>query len=164
MCKIQKQLYPAVFSIDTSGNGANLNIEKKHQENIEELVSVLAGKVMGDIENLVKDVTGGSEVKMEPDMTSPLLQEVARLGEKEPYGMRGGQLVLIFTDGQKVHHKLGIIALDPDTIETYQLQINLFESKDGLDRMRNMMRKMWGQPRRVILDKFHIKKKRLYGP
>merc|ERR1719446_852416 len=92
------------------------------------------------------------------------MREAVRLGESEPYGVRGGVIIITFTNGEGQRRRLGRIPLDQDTMETYELEVEVFESREAGVWLGNALRKVWGQAKVTTLDtKFQLTKRKLYG-
>lgn len=134
------------------------------EERLAQLVAELADTVMDELRRLVAEATEASQVEFSQSSAEVLMKEVVRLGESEPYGVRGGVVVITFTNWEGQTRRLGRIRLDEDTIETYELEVEVFESKEAAVRLGNALRRVWGQAKVTTMDtKFQLTKRKLYG-
>lgn len=157
MCPIHKNL-----------NNNNNDMEQRKRDlvaaRLAGLVAELADTVMGEMRRLVAKAADTSEVDFSPASAEVLMREAVRLGELEPYGVRGGVVVITFTNWEGETRRLGRIPLDQDTIETYELEIEVFESRETATWLGNAFRKVWGQAQVTSMDtKFQLTKRKLYG-
>jgi len=134
------------------------------EERLAGLVAELADTVMDELRRLVAEATEASQVEFSQSSAEVLMREAVRLGESEPYGVRGGVIIITFTNGEGQRRRLGRIPLDQDTMETYELEVEVFESREAGVWLGNALRKVWGQAKVTTLDtKFQLTKRKLYG-
>lgn len=153
------------FHISQINNNNDMEQTKRDllQERLAGLVTELADTVMGELRRLVAKAADTSAVDFSPASAEVLMKEAVRLGELEPYGVRGGVIVITFTNSEGETRRLGRIPLDQDTIETYELDIEVFESRETAAWIGNAFRKVWGQAKVTTMDtKFQLTKKKLY--
>lgn len=158
--------YPLAISSYTEDNN---NVDDfsvfKHvqEERLSKLLSALSGSVMSAVIKCLSKVVEVDEVNVPPSTIQEILTEMVRLGELEPYGVRGGTLVVLFEDRLGKKHKIGRFPLDPDTISTYELQLALYENKEFKVKLSSLIRRLSGQTQQLIVDSYYqLKKKKLY--
>lgn len=133
------------------------------KQRLESLVAILEKAVMKGIMNVLAKVVEVDNVLMPSTAITTLLKEIVELGESEPYGVRGGTLVVMFVDRLGKTHKIGKFALDPTTISTYELHIQLFEDKHVKVKLAALIRRLAGRSQQLMVDShFQLKKKKLY--
>jgi len=88
------------------------------------------------------------------------------MAEEEPYGVRGGTLVVSFSprpNDKLAPIKIGMFDLDKVTLPTFELHLTLQATSSVTERIRNLVRKLRGKPPQMVIDtKFHVYKKKLY--
>lgn len=137
-----------------------LQIQKQR---LESLVSILEKAVMKVVMNSTAKVMEVDNVLMSSTAITTLLKDIVELGESEPYGVRGGTLVVMFVDRLGKTHKIGNFALDPTTISTYELHVKLIEDEHVKVKLAALIRRLSGRSQQLIVDShFQLKKKKLY--
>ena len=68
-----------------------------------------------------------SEVEMPLSVISRIVSEVVSLSELEPCGVRGGTIVVMFSSEPQ---PVGRIQVDPSTVPTFQLILNILPQTD----------------------------------
>ena len=105
------------------------------------------------------------------DLPTPTLQQILNqmiiLAEREPYGVRGGTLVVMFspsTTSPSTHPtKIGRFPLDPTTVSTYELHLTLQSTNQVKLKLANLVRRLQGKKVMLVVDnKFTLVKKKLY--
>ena len=105
------------------------------------------------------------------NMPTPILNQVLTkmvlLAEREPYGVRGGTLVVMFspppTSTNTSPIKIGRFPLDPTMVSTYELHLTLQPTNQVKLKLANLLRRLQGkQAKLVVDDKFTLVKKKLY--
>jgi len=93
-----------------------------------------------------------------------ILTKIILLAEREPYGVRGGTLVVLFSfSPDQAPVKIGRFQLDPSKVSTYELHLTLRCLDQMKLKLKNMLRKLQGkQPKFVVDDEFLLVKKKLY--
>merc|ERR1719233_1760084 len=89
------------------------------------------------------------------------------LAEEEPYGVRGGTLVM-FSPPRTLptyptFRKIGRYPMDATMVSTYELHLTLQESCPVKLKLANLFRKLQGKAAKLVVDeKFVLVKKKLY--
>ena len=105
------------------------------------------------------------------DLPTPTLQQILNqmiiLAEREPYGVRGGTLVVMFspstTSPSTPPTKIGRFPLDPTTVSTYELHLTLQSTNQVKLKLANLVRRLQGKKVMLVVDnKFTLVKKKLY--
>jgi len=105
-----------------------------------------------------------------------VLKGMVTLGEQEPYGVKGGTLVVNFggagmvvgeDDDEEVDANsltnVGKFPLNSSVISTFELELILFPSTAFRHKLENLIRKLKGKSSKVVIrDEFILKKKKLY--
>jgi len=125
--------------------------------------------------NVFKQVMGrcksaGKEVVIDASTINAIFSSVVALSESEPYGIRGGSLVVLFAPAPNSEDspvKIGKFPLDPCTVTTFELYLTIQANTAVGTRVRetltNFVRKIGGKPTQVHIDpKFKLIKKKLY--
>lgn len=157
--------YPVTITDHYSNNNNQHSImEVVMQERLNTLMAALSVTVMKEVKTLVKRATGAEEVVL-PNNTNDILREAIELGEQEPYGVRGGALVVTFTDADGQKMDVGRVPLDPcpGTVQTYELELDLFQNNNIKMWVLNIGRRIRGRAVHVVIDNhFHLSKTKLY--
>jgi len=117
-----------------------------------------------------KSLGAGKEVIIDASTINAIFSSVVALSESEPYGVRGGSLVVLFApapNSKDTPVKIGHFPMDPSTVATFELHLTIQASMAVTTRVRqtltNFVRKIGGKPTQVHIDpKFKIIKKKLY--
>jgi len=117
-----------------------------------------------------KSLGGGKEVIIDASTINAIFSSVVALSESEPYGVRGGSLVVLFApapNSKDTPVKIGHFPMDPSTVATFELHLTIQASMAVTTRVRqtltNIVRKIGGKPTQVHIDpKFKLIKKKLY--
>ena len=105
------------------------------------------------------------------DLPTPTLNQILNqmiiLAEREPYGVRGGTLVVMFspstTSPSTPPTKIGRFPLDPTTVSTYELHLTLQSTNQVKLKLANLVRRLQGKKAMLVVDnKFTLVKKKLY--
>jgi len=97
-----------------------------------------------------------------------IVKKMVVLAEEEPYGIRGGTLVVMFSPPQTSStyptlRKIGRFPMDPTMVSTYELHLTLQESCPVKLKLVNLFRKLQGKAAKLVVDeKFVLVKKKLY--
>jgi len=111
----------------------------------------------------------GPQITM--DLPTPtlnhILNQMVLLAEREPYGVRGGTLVVMFspppTSSNTTPTKIGRFPLDSTTVSTYELHLTLQSTNQVKLKLANLVRRMQGKQAKLVVDnKFSLVKKKLY--
>jgi len=133
------------------------------QERLVQLLTALRSSVFRQVLRRVEKVAERDEVTISPATTVAILQELVAHGEREICGVRGGILVVQFTDRAGKLHKIGRFPLDPYTTPTYQLHLHLQENTNFKTVMENLVRKVSGQgPLTLLSSNYKLEVKKLY--
>jgi len=117
-----------------------------------------------------KSLGAGKEVIIDASTINAIFSSVVALSESEPYGVRGGSLVVLFApapNSKDTPVKIGHFPMDPSTVATFELHLTIQASMAVTTRVRqtltNFVRKIGGKPTQVHIDpKFKMIKKKLY--
>eukprot|EP00092_Neocalanus_flemingeri_P004161 GFUD01004476.1.p1 GENE.GFUD01004476.1~~GFUD01004476.1.p1 ORF type:complete len:195 (+),score=31.82 GFUD01004476.1:102-686(+) len=95
-----------------------------------------------------------------------ILTQMILLGEREPYGVRGGTLVVMFGPPPTQTSspiKIGRFPLDPTTVSTYELHLTIQSTSPVKLQFANLWRRMQRKQEKLVVDdKFSLVKKKLY--
>ena len=101
----------------------------------------------------------GGEVEVAEGLMVRMVDRLVTLSEREPCGLRGGSLVILFSP----HSPLLTLQLDPNTVPTFQMTLILRPATDLRTRIVNFVRKLRGKPSKIILDNnFSAQTKKFY--
>ena len=114
---------------------------------------------------------GSSTMLSLPSPTmNKIVKQMVVLAEEEPYGVRGGTLVVMFSPPQTsttypTLRKIGRFPMDPTMVSTYELHLTLQEACPVKLKLKlaNLFRKLQGKTAKLVVDeKFVLVKKKLY--
>jgi len=112
---------------------------------------------------------GSSTILSLPTPTmNRIVKQMVVLAEEEPYGVRGGTLVVMFSPPQTAPtyptlRKIGRFPMDPTMVSTYELHLTLQEACPAKLKLANLFRKLQGKTAKLVVDeKFVLVKKKLY--
>jgi len=97
-----------------------------------------------------------------------ILNQMVLLAEREPYGVRGGTLVVLFgpprtTPTSPSPVKIGRFPLDPTMVSTYELHLTLQPTDKVKLKLANLMRRIQGKQAKLVVDEnYSLEKKKLY--
>jgi len=140
------------------------------EERLRSLLDILTRTIHGVITRCSKVLELGPDMKMElPKSTlNKILKQLVNLGESEPYGVRGGTLVVMFCSSSSTHSnlapvKIGKFPLDPQTVSTYELHLTIKSTNQLKLKVANILRRIQGKNGRLIVDDdYCLEKKKLY--
>jgi len=111
----------------------------------------------------------GSEKMLEisTETLSSIASQIVILAEREPYGVRGGTLVVMFgpplSSPNSKSEKIGKFPLDPSVVSTYELHLTLRPIEQVRLKLINLVRRFQGKKGKVVVDeKFTLEKKKLF--
>jgi len=167
LSSLYQTCYPLAVTSYIEDDMMNNNIEDQFQhlerERLTKLLAVLGSTVFKQMLRSMEKVMEVDRVLVDPETTMNILKEVVYQGEREPCGVRGGTLVVLFSDRLGVLHRVGRFSLDPATIPTYELHLTLTEDKTIKVKFENLLRKISGLcPNTVIRPGFTLRKRKLY--
>ena len=137
--------------------------EHLEQERFNHLLTALGNTVFTTVLRRMEKVLEVGEVLISPATATTILKDIILAGEREPYGVRGGVLIVTFSDRRGRATKMGRFPLDSATNATYELKLNLVEDRNMKVVLENVVRKVIGQnPLIFIGSKFKMEKKKLY--
>jgi hypothetical protein len=109
------------------------------------------------------------QLELLPGTLSQILRDIVVLAEREPYGVRGGNLVVLFSPSKRSKSgsappvKVGTFPLDSGRVATFELHLHLSPSNNVKNKLTNLARRICGQPDKMVIDpKFKLTKKKLY--
>jgi len=139
------------------------NLENLLQERLTKLLNALRSTVFKQVLLRMAKTLEVGEVLLSRNTATQILQEIVYQGEREPYGVRGGILVVLFNDRFGKVHKMGRFPLDSSTISTYHIHLTLVENTNFKVVWDNLVRKMIGvEPAILLSNSFTLEKKKLY--
>ena len=116
-----------------------------------------------------------SFLEMSCDLLNNLVAELVLLGEQEPYGVMGGNLILNFgsvinersTKGAEIQSpkfvKIGNFSLGEYLVSTFELHLTLFPCTKFKHKVENWIRKLRGKPTKIMVcENFSLTKRKLY--
>ena len=140
--------------------------EMMRRERSANLVSDLINIFKSDILSICKkalELEPESEMLLEDRILDVIISDIIRLGEKEPYGVLGGIIVVHFVRGSGDVKRIGKFAINSNTIPTFELHLRLASSTNLLHKMSNLMKRMQARPPLLFVDeKFQLDKVKLY--
>jgi len=129
----------------------------------QELLSALSNTILKQVLKRMTKVLETGEVLLSPLTASQILKSLVYQGELEPYGVRGGTLVVLFRDRLGKLVKLGRFPLDKYTNSTYEMHLTLQENTNFKLKVENLMRRIAGlDPVLVLGSEFKLEKRKLY--
>ena len=157
-----------------AGDDLNLTLDDAfkllEREQLENLTKELQGhfctKVLPICAKMVH-IEHGSLLDLPSDIMKKILVEMVALGEKEPYGVMGGTLVVncvLETPANITKStRIGRFPLKPELPSTFELHLTLFPSTQVKHRIANLMEKIQGKPEKIVIDqKYILSKMKLY--
>jgi len=109
----------------------------------------------------------GNQAKMNlpSHVKKNILDQLVLLAENEPYGVRGGALVVMFSPSPTSPNpiKIGRFPLDSSVVSTFELHLTLQPTRQVKQKLANLIRKLQGKATILEVDeKFVLVKKKLY--
>lgn len=159
-------LEESLSSFNQSLDDAFQHLEK---ERLAALFKILTRTLNQVIYRCSKVLELGPQIMM--DLPTPTLENILNqmvlLAEREPYGVRGGTLVVMFSPLPALSNtapiKIGRFQLDPTTVSTYELHLTLQPSNQLKLKLANLVRRLQGKAAKLVVDeKFSLVKKKLY--
>jgi len=137
--------------------------ENLEQERLKELLSALSNSLLKQVLRRISKVLEIGEVFLSPIAASKIIKELVYQGEREPYGVRGGTLVVLFCDRLGKQTKMGKFPLDAYTNSTYEMHLTIHQDTNIKVKMENLVRKMTGlEPIMMLAPEFKLEKRKLY--
>ena len=166
------------FASKINEENANDNLDKMldetfkllEQEQMENLTQALNNHFLSKVLPLcvkVLDLELGSLLDLPGETLQQILCMMVFLGEKEPYGVKGGTLVVNFgfesSNSDNKSMRIGRFPLRPDITSTFELHLTMHPSTLVKHQMANWLEKFQRKPQRIVIDKnFVLTKKKLY--
>jgi len=133
------------------------------QERLNKLLNALRSTVLKQVLGRMAKILEVGEVVLSRNTATQILQELVCQGEREPYGVRGGVLVVLFNDRLGRVHKMGRFPLDSSTTSTYHIHLTLVENRNFKVVLDNLVRKVTGlEPAILLANTFRLEVKKLY--
>jgi len=164
MSRMYQTCYPLAVStyVDEEQEMESV-FENLEQERFNNLLNALGNTVFKQVLRRMEKILEVGEVLISPATATTILKDLILCGEREPYGVRGGTLVVLFSDRLGGVHKMGRFPLDSSVTSTYEIKLNLVEDRNIKVKLENLVRKVTGQAPLVFLgSKFQLEKKKLY--
>lgn len=149
--------------------------EKERRRGLSEsLKKTMVGKIIPRCTKVLS-LGSGASVELSADTLENVVTDMVDLGEQEPYGLKGGTLILNF--GSVVNEKsekgnvsqvpklvkIGKFPLGDGIVSTFELHLTLYPSNHMKHKLDNMIRKLEGKPTKIaISENTTITKKKLY--
>jgi len=166
LSKVYQTCYPvAVTSYiqDDVAQSTEDVFENLEEERLILLLGALSNTLLKQVLRRISKVLEIGDVVLSPLAASKIIKELVYQGEREPYGVRGGTLVVLFCDRLGNETKMGKFPMDVNTNSTYEMHLTLKQDANLKVKMANMMRKMAGlEPVMVLSPSFKLEKKKLY--
>jgi len=169
LSRVYATCYPvAVTSLTGSCNGSGSHADELESGNLEQerlakLLNALNNTVIKQVLGRMAKILEVGEVLLSRNTATQILQELVYQGEREPYGVRGGILVVLFNDRFGKVHKMGRFPLDSSTTSTYHIHLTLSENRNFKVVWDNWVRKVTGvEPAILLSTSFTLEKKKLY--
>jgi len=164
LSRVYQACYPlAVSSYKEEDETTEDVFEDLEQERLSCLLVALRNTVFKQVLKRIEKVAELEHVIISPHTTLSLLEKIVYLGEREPCGIRGGTLVVLFSDRSGTSHKIGRFPMDAGTVSTYQIHLTLKEDRNFKIRMENLMRKIAGHGAITVVGPLYtVEKKKLY--
>jgi len=131
---------------------------------------LLTRKLKQVLDRCSKVLDQGSNITMSlpTAVMNHILNQMVTLAEQEPYGVKGGTLVVMFSPfltspTYPTPIKIGRFPLDPFKVSTYELHLTLQVNCAVKVKLANLIRKLQGKAVKLeVSEKFLIEKKKLY--
>jgi len=131
-------------------------------ERLEQMYTLVIRTIKEVLSHARKVLEVDGEVVLTPVDMSAIVESVVRLGESEPYGVQGGNLVVLFSPPGCPTIRVGSFPLDPTRVATFQLRLVLHPQVGPRAKLANLLRKLGGKREKVVMEKFELTKKKLY--
>jgi len=183
MSALYKECYPLAITpyreesqeVHVNNNNCNTGeledlFELLEKERLAALIEMLAGTIFKRVLAQTRKVLElEGDLELSPVTLSLILRSIVQLAENEPYGVRGGTLVVLFSPspssskGSSSPVKVGTFPLDSGKVATFELHLHLTPLNNTMQKISNLARRMTGKPDKIVIDhKFSITKKKLY--
>lgn len=158
-------------SMDTFNQSLDDAFQHLEKERLAALMKILKRTLMNQVlYRCSKVLELGPMITLE--LPSPtmhqILNQIIILAEREPYGVRGGTLVVMFSPSTTSTStttltKIGRFPLDPTTVSTFELHLTLQSTNQVKLKLANLVRRLQGKKAMLVVDnKFTLVKKKLY--
>lgn len=166
LSRVYATCYPVAVTSYTDGDELEESesvLEHLEQERLVQLINALRSTVLKQVLGRMAKILEVGEVLLSRSTAVQILQELVYQGEREPYGVRGGVLVVLFNDRFGKVHKMGRFPLDSSTTSTYHIHLTLVENRNFKVVLDNLVRKVTGlDPAVLLANTFSLEKKKLY--
>ena len=155
-----------IKKIEDNTDDIDYVMEMMRRERSANLVSDLIKIFKCDILSLCKktlEMEAGTEMFLEETTMENIISDIISLGEREPYGVRGGAIVVRFVTHSDEVVRIGKFAIDSNTIPTFELHLTLSTSTNILHKAANLVKRMQARPPVVFVhEKYQLDKVKLY--
>jgi len=116
----------------------------------------------------VLDLGSHTTMNLPIPVMNHILNQMVILAEQEPYGVKGGTLVVMFSPPSTsptspAPVKIGRFPFNPNMVSTFELHLTLQRNCTFKVKLANIVRKVQGKAMKLVLsDKFSLEKKKLY--
>jgi len=173
LSKMYSECYPIAISEyrndeleeldDQSLENAFEHLEKERLAALMEILTRTINKVLFRCSKVL-ELANTTCLDLPKKTLDKILTKIILLAEREPYGVRGGTLVVLFSFSScQPPLKIGRFQLDPSKVSTYELHLSL-QCLDHMKlKLKNLLRKLQGKHQKFVVDDdFSLVKKKLY--
>lgn len=146
-----------------------LVLDQLAEENLSNLKTIFQGTIINQVlDRCCQVLQTQTDMLIDKGFANEIFDKLVSLSELEPYGVRGGTLVVLFSPSpDQPTVKVGRFPLDPSIVSTFELHLGIQVSTSVSQRMRlsfsNLFRKLGGRPTQVLIDpKFSLTKRKLW--
>jgi len=164
LSRVYATCYPvAVTSYSEQNESDESVLENLEQDRLSLLLNALKNTILKQILTRMAKILEVGEVLLPRSAATQILKDLLNEGEREPYGIRGGTIIVTFNDRFGNSHKMGRFPLDASTTSTYHIHLTLVENRNFKVVLDNLVRKMTGvEPTVLIANTFKLEKRKLY--
>jgi len=160
------------FDLETSDISQGLDdlfneFEKKRLAGLMKILSRTMKQVLFSCAKVL-DLGSHTTISLSIPVMNHILNQMVILAEQEPYGVKGGTLVVMFSPPSTsptspAPVKIGRFPFNPNTVSTFELHLTLQRNCSFKVKLANFVRKMQGKTMKLVLsENFSLEKKKLY--
>jgi len=163
LSRVYQTCYPLAVTRYVSDEDSEELFDNLQQDRLDELLRALDNTLWKQVVSRFEKVLEVGQVLLTSQTAAKILKELVFQGEREPYGVRGGTLVVLFRDRLGKEVKMGRFPLDSYTNSTFEMHLTLVENSNIKVKVSNLLRKVAGLDELVVLDNnFKLEKRKLY--